>query len=171
MKCIFASLALATLVTAGHAAEKRNAELLEKATVFPLALDDAIEFRKTKTFLNDPKLWKPTYDRMIRFERERVNFGAVTQYDRRQRWGNYYTFMWRTKRRADLTVRFEFRQQNLGSHVQAKELHYPAAKGSLKSEFNVIGDDYEQDGQVTSWRAIIIEDGRIRSEGPSQYRH
>jgi hypothetical protein len=129
--------------------------------VLPLALDDAFEFRKTKTFFNDPKLTKQAYDRMIKFERERINFGAITQNDRRERWGHYYTFFWRTARPADLTVRFEYRQQNLGAHVQARELRYPNAKGSLKSEFQIIGDDYEQEGKVTAWRALLIENGKI----------
>lgn len=31
----------------------------------------------------------------------------------------------------------------------------------MKSEFQIIGDDYEQDGQVTAWRAVLIENGRI----------
>jgi hypothetical protein len=45
--------------------------------------------------------------------------------------------------------------------VQARELSYPAAKGSFKSEFKVIGDDYNEDGRVTAWRAILIENGKI----------
>lgn len=134
---------------------------LDKANVLPLALDDAFEFRKTKIFLNEPNLWKPSQDNMISFERQRINFGAVTAYDRQQRYGHYYTFFWRTKRQADLTVRFEYRQEKLGSYVQAKELFYPAAKGSVKSEFNVIGDAYTQEGKVTAWRAVIVENGRI----------
>ena len=58
-------------------------------------------------------------------------------------------------------MRFEYRQQNLGAHVQARELHYPNAKGSVKSEFQIIGDDYEQEGKVTAWRALLIENGKI----------
>lgn len=152
-------LGLLALATAGLAAERP--QLLEKANVLPLALDDAFQFRKQKLFLNDPKGFKPAYDPMISFERQRVNFGAINQNDRRERWGHYFTFFWKAQRRADLTVRLEYRQQALGSHVQARELHYPAAKGSMKSEFRIIGDDYEQDGPVTAWRALLIENGRI----------
>ncbi len=153
----FAMLVLAASAP-GAAAKPRQ---LDKANVLPLALDDAFEFRKTKIFLNEPELFKPTVDPMIAFERQRVNFGAVSQYDRQQRYGSYYTFFWRTKRTADLTVRFEYRQQKLGAYVQARELTYPAAKGSEKSEFSVIGDDYREDGKVTAWRVLLIEDGRI----------
>jgi len=159
MKRLIFQLAMLGLVASGFGAERTLP--LDKAKVLPLALDDAFEFRKTKTFLNDPKTFKPAFDDMIRFERARANFGAVTQQDRRERWGHYYTFFWRTKRPADLTIRLEYRQQNLGSHVQAREMHYPAAKGSMKSEFQIIGDDYEHDGKVTAWRAVLIENGRI----------
>ena len=159
MKRLILHLGSLALAAAGLAAQP--AQLVEKANVLPLALDDAFQFRKQKLFLNDPRLFKPSYAEMISFERQRMNFGAVNQNDRRERWGHYFTFFWRTQRRADLTMRLEYRQQALGSHVQARELHYPAAKGSMKSEFRIIGDDYEQDGQVTAWRALLIENGRI----------
>jgi hypothetical protein len=40
-------------------------------------------------------------------------------------------------------------------------LTYSAAKGSFKSEFDIIGDDYLDDGAITAWRAVLIENGRI----------
>ena len=137
--------------------------LLEKARVLPLSLDDAVQFRKTKIYLNDPTITKPipTQQEMISFERQRVFFGAVTSADRRERYGQYFTFFWRTARKTDLTMRFEFRQANLGSYVQARELTYPAAKGSFKSEFDILGDDFMEEGKVTAWRAVLIEDGKI----------
>jgi hypothetical protein len=153
----FATLALAASAIGAPEAPRQ----LDKANVLPLALDDAFQFRKTKIFLNEPELFKPTTDPMIAFERARVNFGAVNAYDRSQRYGQYFTFFWRSKRKADLTVRFEFRQQRLGSYVQARELFYPAAKGTVQSDFAVIGDDYREDGKITSWRALLIENGRI----------
>jgi hypothetical protein len=163
MKCLITALAsLVLAATLSHAAEPPRR--LDKAKALPLALDDAFEFRKTKSFIydpRDPRLWKPAFDDMITFERQRKSYGAVTQVDRRQRYGHYYDFFWRTKRPANVTVRFEWRQQNLGSYVQAQELNYTDAKGSNKSSFTVIGDDYEQDGKVTAWRAVIIENGKI----------
>jgi hypothetical protein len=153
----FATLALAASASSAPVPPRQ----LDKANVLPLALDDAFQFRKTKIFLNEPELFKPTTDPMIAFERLRVNHGAVTQYDRQQRYGHYYTFFWKSGRKTDLTVRFEYRQQRLGSYVQARELFYPAVKGTVKSDFAVIGDDYREDGKVTSWRALLIENGRI----------
>ena len=137
------------------------AHLLDKANVLPLALDDQIQFRKTIMFLNDPKTFKPTKNSMIEFDRDRMNFGALTAVDREQRLGQYFTFFWRTDRKADLTVRFEYRQENLGSYVQAREVAYNQAKGTLKTAFEIIGDDYLTDGRITAWRAILIEKGKI----------
>lgn len=134
---------------------------LRKANVLPLALDEAFSFRKTKLFLNDPDFFPPTVDRMIAFERQRVNFGAVTEVDRRQRMGNYFTFFWRADRRADVTVRLEYRQENLGSFVQAREISYDNVKGQVQTNFRIIGDDYLNDGRVIAWRALIVENGRI----------
>lgn len=152
--------AAAALAASGFAASEPSRQL-DKANVLPLALDDAFEFRKTKIFLNDPDLIKPTSQPMLVFERLRVNHGAVTQFDRQQRYGHYYTFFWRSDRKSDLTLRFEYRQQKLGNYVQAKELFYPGVRGSVKSEFAVIGDDYTDEGKVTAWRAVLIENGRI----------
>ena len=156
----FAALALAAT---GWSTPPPPARILDKARVLPLALDDSVQFRKTKIYFNDPAIVKPiaSQEEMITFERQRVFFGAITTADRRERYGQYFSFFWRTKRKANLTMRFEYRQANLGSHVQAREIAYPVAKGSSKSEFNIIGDDFAEDGKVTAWRALLIENGKI----------
>lgn len=137
------------------------AELLDKANVLPLALDDHFQFRKTSIFLNDSTLFKPTFDQMIAFERRRVNFKAITSFDKRERRGHYFTFFWRADRRADLTVRLEYRQEKLGPYVQAQEVGYENVHGTVKTKFAVIGDDYLDDGRVIAWRALLIENNRI----------
>ena len=166
MKRLFLTLTSLALAAGSYGADRQpkvedRPVILDKANVYPLCLDDSIQFRKTINFLNDPELNKPSFDDMINFERLRVNFGAVQGYERRQRYGNYFTFYWRTKRPADLTLRFEYRQQNLGAHVQARELYYKGVKGSVTSRFNIVADDYNDDGKVTGWRAILIENGKI----------
>jgi limonene-1,2-epoxide hydrolase len=91
-----------------------------------------------------------------------VVYGAVTtSIDRMELRGHYYNFFWRTKQTGPLTVRFEYRQANLGSYVQAKEVDYATPKGTMETHFQVIGDDYLQDGRVISWRALLISDGKI----------
>jgi hypothetical protein len=98
---------------------------------------------------------------MIDFERRRRVWGAINDYERRQLTGQYFTFFWKAKRRANLTLRLEYRQVNLKNYVQARELNYPNAKGSYTSEISILGEDYEQDGPITSWRAILVEDRKI----------
>ena len=101
------------------------------------------------------------------FERQYRLYGAVTALDRRQRYGHYFDFFWRTRRSADLTVRLEYRQEKLHSHVQAQEVSYSAARGSHKTEFKVVGDDFFDDGRVIAWRCLLIENGVIVAEDRS----
>ena len=159
MKRLLFPLVMLALAAASPAAEQPRQ--LDKAKVLPLALDDAFQFRKTKMLLNDRELEKPSLDPMIVLERQRSNFGAVSEIDRAQRYGHYFTFFWRVKRPADVTIRLEYRQQNLGAYVQARELFYKNVKGSVKTDFSVIGDDYKQEGKITGWRALLIENGKI----------
>jgi len=155
-------LLLAFLVSGAAAfGEGDVSHTIDKANVLPLALDDAFQFRKTMIQFNDPQLTKPSFDPMINFERSRLNFGAINTFERRLRYGSYFKFFWRASRPADLTVRFEYRQQNLGALVMAKETNYKAAKGSFRTEFDVIGDQYIEDGKVSGWRALLIENGVI----------
>lgn len=137
---------------------------MAKAGVLPLALSDEFSFRKVSTFYYDPRdpsFNKPTVNPMIQFERQRVTYGAVNGYDRLERYGHYYNVWWRSVEPADVTVRLEYRQQNLASHVQAKEQHYTAAKGTIETKFNVIGDEYNDDGRITAWRLLLIQNNRI----------
>jgi len=103
-------------------------------------------------------------DASIRFERQYRLFGAVTKLDQRERFGNYFDFFWRAKRPADLTVRLEYRQEKLHAHVQAQEISYPNARGSYKTEFKVVGDDYLDDGRVIAWRCLLIAADKIVAE-------
>jgi hypothetical protein len=160
MKCIYV-LMLASALAAATVGAAPPATLLNNANPLPLALDDTIQFRKTNIFVNDPQAEKVTLSEMINFERSRMNYGAIMAADRLARYGYYYTFYWRTKRPANLTLRFEYRQEKLGAHVLAQEFSYNNAKGSVRSEFHVIGDDYHDEGKVTAWRALLIENGKI----------
>ena len=98
---------------------------------------------------------------MIQFERKRRLWGAVDGSETTQRIGQYFTFFWRAKRRANLTLRLEYRQANLQNYVQAREINYPNTRGSHASEIAILGSDYQQDGPITSWRAVLIENRRI----------
>jgi hypothetical protein len=130
------------------------------ANVVPLALSDDFKIEKVTKFLNDSRYLKPTDDQMLLFERQRVNYGAITAVDYAERRGYYFTASWKAKRQADITVRIEYRMENLGPYVQAKELRYPFAKGSHDTKFTIIGDEYRESGKVTAWRILLIENGQ-----------
>ena len=166
-------------------------KVLEKVTTLPVALDPNFEFRKTKLFFMSEKGLKPSerahdssnkvggknntpnqktsvlQDAPIVFERQYRLYGAVTGVDQRQRFGNYFDFFWRAKRPSDVTVRLEYRQEKLHEHLQAQEISYRNVRGTNKTEFKVIGDDYFDDGRVIAWRCLLIANGRIVAENRS----
>ena len=161
-------------------------KILTKVNPLPVALNDDFQFRKTKLFeltVAAPKIKKSISQAMakdpnnnptagiavapLEFERTYRLHGAITNADKAQRYGNYFDFFWRVKRPANVTIRLEYRQEKLRSFVQAREISYENAKGNMKTEFTVIGDDYLQDGRVTSWRCLLIEDGKIVAENRS----
>ena len=157
-------LAALTLAACSTQKEPLRQTPISKVKVLPLALSDDFEVRKVSQFYNDPRdpsAQRPTISPMIQFERARMNFGAVNNYDRAERYGHYFYTWWRAKREADMTVRLEYRQENLGSHVMAKEEHYPAAKGTIETKFTVIGDEYVEEGKIKAWRLLLIENGHV----------
>lgn len=160
--------------------------ILTKVNPLPVALSDDFQFRKTKLFeltVSAPKIKKSISQAMARdpnndptagiavaplsFERTYRLHGAITNAEKNQRFGNYLDFFWRVKRPANVTVRLEYRQEKLRSFIQAREISYPNAKGNNKTEFAIIGDDYLQDGRVTAWRCLLIEEGKIVAENRS----
>jgi hypothetical protein len=176
------------------AASREEPRIVEKVTALPVALDKDFEFRKTKLFLISEKPLPASQgsrqtasslsgkslsgtspsqktatlqDIPITFERQYRMFGAVTALDQRQRFGNYFDFFWRAKRPTDVTVRLEYRQEKLHEHVQAQEISYRNVRGTHKTEFKVIGDDYFDDGRVIAWRCLLIANGQIVAENRS----
>jgi hypothetical protein len=185
------SLILLVLGASSEGARREEPRIVEKVTPLPVVLDKDFEFRKTKLFLisvtpstagqrtrqttstlgaksTSPNQKTATLqDVPITFERQYRMFGAVTGLDQRQRFGNYFDFFWRAKRPSDVTVRLEYRQENLHEHVQAQEITYRNVRGTHKTEFKVIGDDYFDDGRVIAWRCLLIANGQIVAENRS----
>jgi len=194
MRFAIALVGLIPLVN-GFARTAEEPKLLVRVTPLPIALDSDFQFRKTKLyFLSEnapgqsaggeqatqtagkggklsstaPSSKSTTVqDASITFERRYRLFGAVTKLDRRERFGNYFDFFWRAQRPAAVTVRLEYRQEKLHAHVQAQEISYPNARGTRKTEFKVVGDDYFDDGRVIAWRCLLIENGKIVAENRS----
>jgi hypothetical protein len=157
--------AVLAMVAAGALVRAENPLPIEKADVLPLAISDDFEFRKFEIFRNAVSIPGatpiPTKDLMVDFERKHRQWGAIDGADYSARTGQYFDFFWRAKRPANLTLRLEYRQANLKNYVQAREASYMNVKGNRESEFAIVGHDYETDGPITSWRAILIEDRRI----------
>jgi hypothetical protein len=180
-----AVLLFSALFATGQLQAASQVKILSKVDVLPVALSDDFQFRKTKLFYlseappkskkslssalsNNPN--NPTAgiaEASLGFERTYRLYGAITGADKNQRYGNYFDFFWRAKRPGNVTVRLEYRQEKLRSFVQAREISYANAKGNIKTEFAVIGDDYLQDGRVTAWRCLLIENGKIVAENRS----
>ena len=149
---------------------------LTKVTPLPVALDPAFEFRKTKLFVLGDNRRANLGGNLgrgnakapaIAAENSYYMYGAVTALDVRRRSGNYFDFFWRVKRPADVTVRLEYQQENLRAFTQAREVSYENVKGSRKTSFRIVGDDYFGDGRVLAWRCLLIERGRIVAEDRS----
>jgi hypothetical protein len=192
---LFALSSLAVAALSQAARQRVEPRIVEKGSPLPVALSNDFEFRKTKLFFMSEKAPKASerarqtsssatslgggksgspnqkvatlQDAPITFERQYRLFGAVTALDQRQRFGNYFDFFWRAKRPSDVTVRLEYRQEKLHEHVQAQEISYRNARGTHKTEFKVVGDDYFDDGRVIAWRCLLIENGRIVAENRS----
>src|SRR6266704_6705453 len=181
-----------SVVSAPGKGTREEPKVVEKVTALPVALDPNFEFRKTSLFFmsekgglkaserahdstskvggksNSPNQKTATLqDAPIVFERQYRLFGAVTGLDQRQRFGDYFDFFWRAKRPSDVTVRLEYRQDKLHDFVQAQEISYRNMRGTHKTEFKVIGDDYFDDGRVIAWRCLLVENGRIVAENRS----
>jgi len=179
------------VVSAPGKGAREEPKVIEKVTALPTALDPNFEFRKTRLFFMSEKGPKPSerahqetskvggkanspnqktatlQDAPIVFERQYRLYGAVSWIDQRQRFGNYFDFFWRAKHPSDVTVRLEYRQEKLHEHVQAQEITYRNVRGTNKTEFKVIGDDYFDDGRVIAWRCLLIVNDRIVAENRS----
>jgi hypothetical protein len=157
-------LCMLILLLGGCASREPLQVKLDHANVLPLAIDPHFSFRKKVLFLNDPATFitgGPAND-AITFERSYYMWPATTELDRNALKGNYLNFFWWNHgTRADVTVRLEYRQANLGNFVMAREKTYPSFLGSKKTQFTIIGDDYLENGPVTNWRALLIVDGKI----------
>jgi hypothetical protein len=180
-----AAVFLLSLLAVTSAQAAGAVKILPKVDALPVALNNDFQFRKTKLFYlseNPPKAKKSLSSSLstnpnnpsagiaeasLGFERTYRMYGAITNADKNQRYGNYFDFFWRVKRPANVTVRLEYRQEKLRAFVQAREISYANAKGNVKTEFAIIGDDYLQDGRVTAWRCLLIENGHIVAENRS----
>src|SRR3954468_23706975 len=180
MKVCPVAFAIMLLVGSTGAAEKLPGQAdefrqLTKVNALPVALDREFEFRKTKLYslgVAGPKKSQfiprgPSTNPALLAEDAYRLYGAVTELDKRGRYGQYFDFFWRAKSSEPVVVRLEYRQEKLRAFTQAREVSYASARGSHKTAFAIIGDDFVSDGRVTAWRCLLIANGRIVAEDRS----
>lgn len=139
------------------------AAVLAAITLPAVARDSGpAEFTKVKTYLlDDSKRPVGAVDRMITFERRYHLHGAVSREEMLERFGNYYAFFWKSRDRAPVTLRFEYRQRNTGSEIKVAEIDVPSVKKSNITKLDVTGEDFAENGPVTSWQASLVSDGAV----------
>ncbi len=101
-------------------------------------------------------------DPMVKQEKLRRLYGAVSLAERKDRLGQYYTVLWNlpdavgSKREIVL----EYLQGKSGSRVKTmrRSLSPDAAEGI--EEFGVIGNDYFDNGRVLAWKTSLLVDGK-----------
>ena len=103
-------------------------------------------------------------DPMIRGEKQRHLYGAVSMAERSARLGAYYTILWNcpaTPAGGEVEVRFEFQQGATASLVKHFVKRFPASDSSGKVEFAIIGQDYVKNGRVLAWKTTLSRGGRV----------
>ncbi len=98
-------------------------------------------------------------DPMIRHEKMRRLFGAISMEERRQRLGQYYTVFWNADPSAEKKILFQFLQAGSGSRVKSMRREIAPGTSTGKEEFAVIGDDYIENGRVLAWKISLVSGG------------
>jgi hypothetical protein len=91
---------------------------------------------------------------VIRGEKLRHLYGAVTAEERQGRLGDYYSVSWEgPEGRDDEEVRlvFDYRQAATGSAIKSMEQQFPGKWGGT-CEFVLNGEAYARGGRVLAWR-------------------
>lgn len=100
---------------------------------------------------------------MVRMEKERRLRGAVSMEERRQRLGQYYTFIWsdaKGVKSGPVELVFEYRQGGSASQIKRFTKQFSSSAVTGVAEFSVIGDNYFDNGKVLAWRATVLRDGK-----------
>src|SRR6266481_3668383 len=141
-------------------------KIVEKVTPLPVAFDKDFEFRKTKLFFLSEK-GQPTSGSARQTTSTLHSKSTSPSQKTATLQDAPITFERQYRLFGDVTVRLEYRQEKLHEHVQGQEITYRNVRGTHKTEFKVIGDDYFDDGRVIAWRCLLIANGRIVAENRS----
>ena len=102
-------------------------------------------------------------DPMVREEKQRRLYGAVSLAEQASRLGVYYTILWNIPPDApagEVEVLFEFQQGATASLVKHLVKRFPASQTTGKVEFAIIGKDYLQNGRVLAWKTTLSRGGQ-----------
>lgn len=103
-------------------------------------------------------------DYMVRHEKQRRLYGAVTLDERAARLGQYYTLVWQDPEgvgQGEVELIFEYQQGASASRVKRMVQAFPASDASGKAEFSVIGKNHSEGGRVLTWKATLKRGGRV----------
>lgn len=102
-----------------------------------------------------------TKDPMVRQEKLRRLYGAISLEERKAKLGQYYTILWNLPEStaSEREIVFRYQQGGSGSRVKTMSRKLPAGSPEGKEEFGIIGDDYFNNGRVLAWKADLIVDG------------
>lgn len=106
-------------------------------------------------------------DPMISFNQRRRLHGAVSNEERAQRYGQYFTVDWESlpKTAGTATLEFSYRQQNTAAELHQKQRIVQIKGGEQFTEFAVVGEEFKENGLVTSWQLrIFVEDELVASQ-------
>ena len=118
-------------------------------------------FTKVKIYRLNPTARITAVDPSIPFEQQYLLYGAVSNDDRAARGGNYYTFFWKADDRTQpVKLRFEYRQSVTRSAVKRQEIEIADVRRENVTKFQVTGAEYQTNGKILSWRAVLVQGGK-----------
>lgn len=119
-------------------------------------------------FFLDPTARVQAVDDMVRFESNYLLYGAVSNEERREREGHYYSFPWKTSDKvSEAALLFEYRQANTGAEVHALRVPIEDVRRRNVTHVQIVGEPYQLNGKVTAWRATVERNGSAVSSKQS----
>ena len=99
---------------------------------------------------------------MVRQEKLRRLYGAVSLEERKGRLGQYYTALWSAPESVgqDRSIILYYQQGGSGSLIKTMRRDLPRSSTEGKEEFAVIGNDYFDNGRVLTWKMDLVVGGQ-----------
>lgn len=102
---------------------------------------------------------------VIRAEQQKRLRGAVSEVEKRERLGEYFTVDWNQgesfSNEETVKVVFLYRQAGTASKVLRLEKEYPANQRKGVTDFSIVGEVYNEQGRVLNWRSELYSGGRL----------